>query len=92
MKSLFLRMRLVHWIGVVLLLVNATFFTDNLIGAVIQYVVALVILVHDLDEKRWGVDTAQAARSRSTSRTSVPVTSHERRVSTPRSIVRYTTC
>jgi len=59
MKSLFLRMRLVHWIGVVLLLVNATFFTDNLIGAVIQYVVALVILVHDLDEKRWGVDTVR---------------------------------
>ncbi len=54
-RSLFFRMRLVHWIGVILLLVNATFFTNNTIGSVIQYVVALVVLVHDLDEKRWGV-------------------------------------
>ncbi len=59
MKSLFLRMRLVHWIGVALLLANATFFTDNLIGAIVQYVVALVILLHDIDEKRWGVDTVR---------------------------------
>lgn len=55
LKSLFLRMRLVHWIGVVLLMINATFFTGNLIGSVVQYVVAGVILLHDQDEKRWGV-------------------------------------
>ncbi|HRH81965.1 MAG TPA: methyl-accepting chemotaxis protein [Thiobacillaceae bacterium] len=59
MKSLFFRMRLVHWLGVTLLLANATFFTDNLIGTVVQYVVALVVLVHDIDEKRWGVDTVR---------------------------------
>ncbi len=55
LKSLFLRMRLVHWIGVVLLVVNAAFFTDNLVGSIVQYVVAAVILFHDQDEKRWGV-------------------------------------
>jgi methyl-accepting chemotaxis protein len=54
-RSLFLRMRLVHWIGVTLLVVNASFFTDNLIGSIVQYVVAAVVFVHDLDEKRWGV-------------------------------------
>jgi methyl-accepting chemotaxis protein len=54
-KSLFLRMRLVHWVGVGLLLANATFFTDNLVGSIVQYVIAGVILIHDQDEKRWGV-------------------------------------
>ncbi|MCX7896860.1 MAG: methyl-accepting chemotaxis protein [Rhodocyclaceae bacterium] len=54
-RSLFLRMRLVHWIGVALLLINATFFTDNPIGSGVQYLIALVVFIHDLDEKRWGV-------------------------------------
>lgn len=57
MKSLFLRMRMVHWLGVVLLVGNALFFTDNAIGAAVQFVVAAVVLLHDFDEKRWGVDT-----------------------------------
>lgn len=59
MKSLFLRMRLVHWLGVALLVANGTFFTDNLFGSIVQYVVALVVLLHDVDEKRWGVDTVR---------------------------------
>jgi methyl-accepting chemotaxis protein len=49
-------MRLVHWIGIVLLLLNAFLFTDNPIGTAVQVVVALVILIHDLDEKVNGVD------------------------------------
>ncbi len=57
LRSLFIRMRIVHWIGMVLLLLNAFLFTENPIGQIIQVVVALVILGHDLDEKRWGVDT-----------------------------------
>lgn len=57
MHSLFLRMRLVHWIGFTLLLVSATFFTSDLIGRIIQYLVALVVLIHDFDEKKWGVDS-----------------------------------
>lgn len=54
-RSLFFRMRLVHWVGITLLVINASFFTDNIIGSVVQYVIALVVLLHDLDEKRWGV-------------------------------------
>jgi methyl-accepting chemotaxis protein len=54
-KSLFFRMRLVHWVGVILLIANALLFTDNLIGQIVQFVIALVVFVHDLDEKRWGV-------------------------------------
>jgi len=49
-------MRAVHWIGVVLLLLNAFLFTDNTIGTIVQVIIAVVILVHDLDEKVNGVD------------------------------------
>ncbi len=59
MTSLFLRMRLVHWIGIVLLLINAFVFTDNLLSQIIQVVIAFVILIHDLDEKINGVDVAK---------------------------------
>lgn len=54
--SLFFRMRFVHFLGMILLVINGTFFTDNLIGQLVQYVVAAVIFIHDLDEKRNGVD------------------------------------
>jgi len=56
LHSLFFRMRFIHYVGIVLLIVNGTFFTDNLIGQIIQYVVAVVILFHDLDEKKNGVN------------------------------------
>jgi len=59
MRSLFLRMRLVHWIGIILLLVNAFVFTDNMISQIVQIVVALVIFMHDIDEKINGVDVAK---------------------------------
>ncbi len=57
-NSLFFRMRFIHYVGIVLLIVNGLFFTDNIIGSVVQYVVAAVILFHDLDEKKNGVDAA----------------------------------
>jgi methyl-accepting chemotaxis protein len=49
-------MRAVHWIGIALLLLNAAFLTDNLYGQIVQVVIAVVILIHDLDEKVNGVD------------------------------------
>ncbi|CBL44058.1 Methyl-accepting chemotaxis protein [gamma proteobacterium HdN1] len=55
MKSLFLRMRTIHWLGMVLLAVNATWFTEHLLGMVVQYAVVVVLIVHDIDEYRWGV-------------------------------------
>ncbi len=58
-RSLFFRMRAVHWIGITLLVVNAIFFTDNPIGSAVQFVVAFVVLVHDIDEKVNGVDIAK---------------------------------
>ncbi len=59
MRSLFLRMRIVHWVGIVLLLANALFLTENPYAKAVQIVIALVILVHDLDEKINGVDAAE---------------------------------
>ena len=58
-RSLFFRMRAVHWIGMALLIVNAIFFTDNIIGSAIQFTVAAVILIHDIDEKINGVNIAR---------------------------------
>lgn len=49
-------MRFVHFIGMLLLVLNAIFFTENLIGQIVQFVVAFVILIHDLDEKKNGVE------------------------------------
>lgn len=50
-------MRLIHWVGIVLLLVNAFFFTDNVYSVIIQLTLAGVLLIHDIDEKKWGVDS-----------------------------------
>jgi methyl-accepting chemotaxis protein len=55
-KSLFFRMRAVHFVGIVLLVANAIFFTDNILGSIIQIVIAIVIFLHDLDEKINGVN------------------------------------
>ncbi len=48
--SLFLRMRFTHYL-VFLLIANGMFFTDNMLGSVVQYVVAAVIFLHEWDEK-----------------------------------------
>jgi methyl-accepting chemotaxis protein len=53
-------MRFIHYVGIVLLIINGTFFTDNLIGQIVQYVIAVVILGHDLDEKANGVDMTKS--------------------------------
>ena len=60
LHSLFFRMRFVHYVGMALLIINALFFTDNIIGQVVQYVIAAVILIHDLDEKSNGVDMTKS--------------------------------
>jgi len=59
-KSLFFRMRVVHWVGIVLLTLNALILTENIWSQAIQLVVAFVVLVHDLDEKKYGVNTTQS--------------------------------
>jgi len=58
-SSLFLRMRFTHYLGIFLLIGNGLFFTDNMFGSIIQYVVAAVILLHEWDEKVNGVNAAK---------------------------------
>ena len=59
MQSLFFRMRVVHWLGVVLLFLNAFLLTENLYSRIVQIVIAIVVLIHDIDEKINGVDAAK---------------------------------
>jgi methyl-accepting chemotaxis protein len=57
MHSLFLRMRLIHWLGAISLFFNALFFTEQFYSQVLQYIVVVLLIIHDLDEKFWGVDS-----------------------------------
>jgi methyl-accepting chemotaxis protein len=56
MRSLYLRMRLIHWVGAMALFINALFFTDGIGSQVVQYLVMTFLVIHDIDEKYWGVD------------------------------------
>lgn len=56
MQSLFFRMRLIHWLGAIGLFINAFFFTQDFFSQLIQFVVVVLLIIHDLDEKYWGVD------------------------------------
>lgn len=62
-SSLFLRMRFTHYLGIFLLIGNGLFFTDNMFGSIIQYVVAAVILLHEWDEKVNGVNAAKQVQT-----------------------------
>ncbi|RUT51563.1 methyl-accepting chemotaxis protein [Campylobacter fetus] len=55
-KSLYFRMRIIHIAGILVLAVNAFFFTENQIGQIVQYIIVVALVFHDIDEKRWGVD------------------------------------
>jgi len=57
MRSLFLRMRLIHWFGALALFINALIFTDGITSQVVQYLVMIFLIIHDIDEKHWGVDS-----------------------------------
>ncbi|PKH09628.1 methyl-accepting chemotaxis protein [Moritella sp. Urea-trap-13] len=50
-------MRLIHWLGAISLFINALFFTEQLYSQILQYVVVFLLIIHDLDEKFWGVDS-----------------------------------
>ena len=57
MHSLFLRMRFIHWLGAISLFFNALLFTEQFYSQVLQYIVVVLLIIHDLDEKFWGVDS-----------------------------------
>lgn len=55
-KSLFLRMRLAHWLVAVVLFLSAFFLTAEPSAKIIQIALSILIIIHDLDEKKWGVN------------------------------------
>ena len=59
LRSLYFRMRAVHYIGIVLLLINAFVFTQNTIASAIQVVIAIVIFIHEADETANGIKLSQ---------------------------------
>lgn len=63
MKSLFLRMRAIHWVGTLALFTNAFIFTESVTSQVIQFLVATFLVIHDFDEKIWGVDSLRHVTS-----------------------------
>ncbi|MDY5185377.1 methyl-accepting chemotaxis protein [Helicobacter trogontum] len=56
LKSLYFRMRIIHIAGIIILALNAFFFTENVIGQTIQYIIVVLLIIHDIDEKKWGVN------------------------------------
>jgi methyl-accepting chemotaxis protein len=50
-------MRTIHWLGAIVLLINAAFFTDSLLSQIIQIIITVFLIIHDIDEKVWGVNS-----------------------------------
>ncbi|PAF51172.1 hypothetical protein BKH43_02905 [Helicobacter sp. 13S00401-1] len=62
-RSLYQRMRFIHIVGIIVLVINGYFFTDNIIGEIVQYIGAFLLLVHDLDENKWGTKMSKTISS-----------------------------
>ena len=54
LKSLYFRMTIVHYIGIILLPINAILFTSNTISQSIQIIISLALVIHELDERKNG--------------------------------------
>jgi len=59
LKSLYYRMTIVHYIGIILLPLNAFLFTTNIISQSIQIIISLALIVHELDERKNGSKLSQ---------------------------------
>lgn len=57
MRCLFLNMKIVHFFSATALIMNAIIWFENTISIVIQLVLAFVILLRAIDQKRWVVNT-----------------------------------
>ncbi len=54
LKSLYFRMTIVHYIGIILLPLNAFLFTTNEVSQILQIIITFALIVHELDEKKNG--------------------------------------
>ena len=53
-RSLYFRMTIIHYVGMILLPLNALFLTQNLYAQIVQYVISIALVFHELDENRNG--------------------------------------
>ena len=54
LKSLYLRMTIVHYLGIIILPLNAILFTTSTISQIVQIIITLALVVHELDERKNG--------------------------------------
>lgn len=54
LKSLYFRMTIIHFMGIFLLPLNVLLFTSDYISQIIQILLALALIVHELDERKNG--------------------------------------
>ena len=54
LKSLYFRMTIVHYLGIILLPLNAILFTTSTISQIVQIIITLALIVHELDERKNG--------------------------------------
>mgnify|MGYP000249055211 FL=1 len=54
LRSLYFRMTIVHYLGIILLPINAYFFTQDTFSQVLQFVISFALVFHELDERKNG--------------------------------------
>lgn len=54
LKSLYFRMTIVHYLGMIILPINALVFTQNSVAQTIQIIIAVALIFHELDEYKNG--------------------------------------
>ncbi|WP_419766422.1 MAG: methyl-accepting chemotaxis protein [Arcobacter sp.] len=59
-KSLYFRMTIIHYLGMILLPINAFVFTTNTISQTIQVIIAISLIFHELDERKNGKQLSKA--------------------------------
>lgn len=59
-KSLYFRMTVIHYTGMIILPLNAYFFTNDSISKIIQIVIAVALIFHELDENKNGKQLSKA--------------------------------
>ncbi|PLY10748.1 MAG: chemotaxis protein [Arcobacter sp.] len=59
-KSLYFRMTVIHYLGMILLPINAFFFTGNITSQTIQVIIAISLIFHELDERKNGKQLSKA--------------------------------
>ncbi|RXJ55248.1 methyl-accepting chemotaxis protein [Candidatus Marinarcus aquaticus] len=58
-RSLYFRMTIVHYVGMILLPINAFLFSSNTISQTIQIIITLALIIHELDERKNGKQLSQ---------------------------------